>query len=215
LTGKRSGTSRRRQIRDAAVRVFAERGFHAARVSDIAAEAGVAHGLVYHYFSSKDEVLQEIFRTTWGWLDQGLRLIRASDAGAQAKLAEVVRIMLGSYRLAPDVVRVLVLEVTRSGHLRRKVEEISQAFELIEGMIADGQASGELRRDVDPALASYVLWGAVDELLTGWVFGTIPDGDADIRAAEHTVVEVVLAGLQPREASNGEPRGTLLPDESG
>lgn len=182
--------------------MFADRGFHAARVSDIAAEAGVAHGLVYHYFASKDEVLQEIFRTTWGWLEQGLRGIQASDAPAAEKLNEVVRVMLGSYRLAPDVVRVLVLEVTRSGHLRRQVEEIAHAFQLIEAMIADGQASGELRSDIDPALASYVLWGAVDELLTGWVFGTLPDGDADIRAAEQTVVEVVLTGLRPRDASN-------------
>jgi TetR/AcrR family transcriptional regulator, fatty acid metabolism regulator protein len=52
---------RRRQILDAAVRVFARQGFHACRVSDIAREAGVAYGLVYHYFDSKDQVLNELF----------------------------------------------------------------------------------------------------------------------------------------------------------
>jgi len=195
----RATASRRRQIRDAAVRVFAERGFHNARVSDIAAEAGVAHGLVYHYFASKDAVLQEIFRTTWGWVDQGFREIHARpDLSAEQQLTEVVRLMLGSYRLAPDIVRVLVLEVTRSGHLRTQVEEITQAFELIESMIRGGQDAGHLRPDVDARFASYVLWGAIDEVLTGWVFGTLPDDDAAISRAEHTVVEIALAGLRKR-----------------
>ena len=56
---------RRRELLDAAVRVFARKGFHASRVGDIAEEAGVAHGLLYHYFRSKDEVLETIFRESW------------------------------------------------------------------------------------------------------------------------------------------------------
>ena len=59
---------RRRQILDAAIRVFARQGFHACRVSDIAREAGVAYGLVYHYFNSKDQVLNELFVERWSLL---------------------------------------------------------------------------------------------------------------------------------------------------
>ena len=65
LTDRSISSERRRLLLDAAVRVFARRGFHAARVGEIAEEAGVAHGLLYHYFSSKDEVLDTIFRQTW------------------------------------------------------------------------------------------------------------------------------------------------------
>ena len=60
-----AAADRRRQILDAAVRVFARQGFHACRVSDIADEAGVAYGLVYHYFHSKDEVLDTLFLERW------------------------------------------------------------------------------------------------------------------------------------------------------
>ena len=59
---------KRRLMLDAAIRVFARQGFHSARVSDIANEAGVAYGLVYHYFESKDEVLDTVFLERWNVL---------------------------------------------------------------------------------------------------------------------------------------------------
>ncbi len=60
-----TAVDKRRVILDAAVRVFARRGFHVCRVSDIADEAGVAYGLVYHYFSSKEEILDTMFLERW------------------------------------------------------------------------------------------------------------------------------------------------------
>ena len=68
---------KRRLILDAAVRVFARKGFHTSRVGDIAEEAGVAHGLLYHYFSSKDEVLETIFRENWGLLVERINAVEA------------------------------------------------------------------------------------------------------------------------------------------
>lgn len=195
-----AGRSRRRDIKRAAVTVFAEKGYHAARISDIAAEAGVAHGLVYHYFAGKEELLAEVFRGTWQQLELGLKSIAASESSTRQRLSEVVRLMLGSYRLAPDLVRVVILEVTRSGHLRAQVDEVAQVFAVIERMIEEGQQSGELRGDIDARLVSYVFWGAIDEVLTGWVFGTLPSADDDVSRAERAVVEVVLGGLIPRDA---------------
>ena len=192
--GEETGPSRRRRIREAAVAVFASKGYHDARVSDIAREAGVAHGLVYHYFSGKEELLQDVFRRTWRTIEQGLRSIEQSGAPADQQLTEVVRLLLGSYRMSPDLVRVVVLEVTRSGHLRAQVDEIADAFAIIERIIATGQAAGTLRDDISARLISFVFWGAVDEILTGWVFGTLPGSDADVAQAEHAVVELVLGG---------------------
>jgi TetR/AcrR family fatty acid metabolism transcriptional regulator len=192
------GRSRKSDIIRAAVTVFAAQGYHNTRVSDIAQEAGVAHGLVYHYFGSKEQLLEEIFQGTWRQLEQGLASIATTDAPAAQRLGEVVRLMLGSYRLAPDLVRVVVLEVTRSGHLRAQVDEVAQVFGVIEQIIASGQAQGELRSDIDPTLVSYVFWGAIDEVLSGWVFGTLPSDDADVAAAERALVDIVLGGLLPR-----------------
>ncbi len=190
--------SRKSAIRKAAISVFAEKGFHDARISDIARKAGVAHGLVYHYFEGKDALLADIFQGTWGQIEQGLATIRSSGDSAAERLAEVVRLILGSYRLAPELVRVVVLEVTRSGHLRAQVDEVAQVFGVIEQIIADGQSVGQLRADINPTLVSYVFWGAIDEVLTGWVFGTLPSEDDDVARAERAVVDVVLGGMLPR-----------------
>lgn len=195
-SGETSGPSRRRRIREAAVVVFAAKGYHDARISDIAKEAGVAHGLVYHYFDGKEHLLQDVFRRTWRNIDQGLRSIEQECDGARQQLTEVIRLLLGSYRMSPELVRVVVLEVTRSGHLRAQVDEIAEAFKIIERMISAGQLSGELRDDIPPKLVSFVFWGAVDEVLTGWLFGTLPDSDEDVALAERAVVELVLGGLQ-------------------
>src|SRR4029078_8956910 len=70
---------KRRQILDAAVRVFARSGYHSCRVGDITEEAGVAHGLLYHYFKSKDDVLEAVFRDAWGDVLAAFRGIEDSD----------------------------------------------------------------------------------------------------------------------------------------
>src|SRR5437588_5168779 len=115
---------RRRELLDAAVRVFARKGFHATRVGDIAAEAGVAHGLLYHYFRSKDEVLETVFRDTWTALVAETRRIESSDAPLPEQLRLFARIYLGSWLATPDLVRVLVREVARGPGAGSRVAEI-------------------------------------------------------------------------------------------
>ena len=188
---------KRRLILDAAVRVWARDGFHTSPVGAIAAEAGVAHGLMYHYFSSKDELLETIFRETWSALLDAWREVEESGEPAAEQLRLVCAIVLRTWRRDPDLVRVLVREVTRSPQLAREVDEIAQAFAAIERIVAAGQERGELRDDVDPRLAASVLYGALEEILTGWVFGQLPDGESDVAAAEQAVTAVVTAGLAP------------------
>ena len=201
LTDRSTGQEdKRRLILDAAVRVFARRGYHASRVGDIAEEAGVAHGLLYHYFRSKDELLETIFRETWRDVLDAVRAIEETDESARERLAGVAKILLRAWRRDPDLVRVLVREVTRSSHVQRRVDEIDQAFAGLERIIARGQEDGEFRSDVDPRMVSYVFYGALEEILTGWVLGQLEDGDEQIAAAEQTVVEIVCGGLTPARA---------------
>jgi AcrR family transcriptional regulator len=186
---------KRRLILDAAVRVFARDGFHTSPVGAIAAEAGVAHGLLYHYFSSKDELLRTIFRETWSALLAALREVEDGDEPADEQLRLVAAIVLRTWRRDPDLVRVLVREVTRGPQLGREVDEIAQALAAIERIVARGQERGELRADLDPRLAASIVYGALEEILTGWVFGRLPDGDEDVAAAERAVTTVVRSGL--------------------
>src|SRR6476659_5632548 len=120
---------RRAELLDAAVRVFAAKGFHASRVGDIATEAGVAHGLLYHYFRSKDEVLETIFRETWTTLVRETARIEAFEAPFREKLRRFARIYLGSWLVTPELVRVLVREVARSPEVGDRVDEIRWLFQ--------------------------------------------------------------------------------------
>jgi TetR/AcrR family transcriptional regulator, fatty acid metabolism regulator protein len=193
---------RRRRILDAGVRVFARKGFHTARVGDVAKEAGVAHGLIYHYFNSKDELLETIFRETWSDLVGTVREVEESDESAREQLLGVTKILLRSWRRDPDLVRVLVREVVRSPHLQERIEEIGTAFAALQRIVERGQRLGEFRSDLDARLASYLFYGALEEILTGWVLGQLPDGEDDIARAEATVVAVLCGGLDkvPTEA---------------
>jgi AcrR family transcriptional regulator len=198
LTDRSTGQEdKRRLILDAAVRVFARKGYHTSRVGDIAEEAGVAHGLLYHYFRSKEELLETIFRETWRDVLDTVRTVEETDETARDRLAGIAKILLRAWRRDPDLVRVLVREVTRSSHLRRRIVEIDATFAGLERIIARGQDEGEFRTDADPRLVSYVFYGALEEILTGWVLGRLDDGDEHIAQAERTVIEVVCGGLAP------------------
>jgi TetR/AcrR family transcriptional regulator, fatty acid metabolism regulator protein len=196
LTDRSTGQEdKRRLILDAAVRAFARRGYHTCRVGDIAEEAGVAHGLLYHYFRSKEELLVTIFRETWRDVLDAVRAVEETDESARERLAGIVKILLRAWRRDPDLVRVLVREVTRSSHLQQRIDEIDAAFAGIERIIVRGQEEGEFRADVDPRMASYVFYGAIEEILTGWVLGQLEDGDEAVTRAEETVVQVICGGL--------------------
>jgi TetR/AcrR family transcriptional regulator, fatty acid metabolism regulator protein len=192
---------KRRQILDAAIRVFARQGFHSTRVSDIADEAGVAYGLVYHYFKSKDEVLNELFSERCSLL---LIAIEEADSSAQlsprAKLEAVAGFIVDSYRHNPELMKVIIVEVTRAANSfgRTHLAEIRRAYDSIAKIVAEGQEVGAFRRDVDPGFASMSFYGAIEQLLSGWIFELIPASDADFEQAKTLVTATICDGLEPR-----------------
>jgi TetR/AcrR family fatty acid metabolism transcriptional regulator len=190
---------KRRLILDAAVRVFARQGFHSTRVSDIADEAGVAYGLVYHYFNSKDEVLNELFTERWSLLLAAIGEADKAD-GPREKLGKVAGFIFDSYRHDPDLMKVIIVEVTRAANSfgQTHLEQIRRAYEGIARIVAEGQESGALRGDVAPMFASMAFYGAVEQLLSGWIFGTIPASEADFDQARDLLVTTICDGLEPR-----------------
>src|SRR5438477_7588558 len=186
---------KRRQILAAAVRVFAAQGYEASRVGDVAREAGVAYGLVYHYFGSKDAVLDAVFREAWGRLLAAVALAEHMGETAAEQLALVVKIVLRAWRDDPDLVRLLVREITRSPHIHDELDEIGQAFASLERIIRRGQDEGSFRAEVDARLAAWMLYGALEEVLTGWVLGQLPDDAGAVSAAEQEITKTFVLGL--------------------
>ena len=94
----------------------------------------------------------------------------------------------------------MVREVARSHQLQEQVEDVREAFAIVERVIEEGQAAGAFRRDLDARLASWVVYGGLEEVLTGWVLGQLPDGEEEVARAERTAIELALRGLAPRLA---------------
>jgi TetR/AcrR family transcriptional regulator, fatty acid metabolism regulator protein len=187
---------KRRQLLDAAVRVFARRGFHASRVGDIAEEAGVAHGLLYHYFKSKDQVLEAVFQENWSLLVARVESVEETDEPAADQLRHIAAIVLRTWLHLPDVVRVVIQEFGRSPELAERIGELTLPIDALQRVIRRGIESGEFRKDIDPTFAATVVYGSIDELLTGWVLGRLPSGEEDVAKAEQTLVEIILVGLK-------------------
>ena len=186
---------KRRTILDAAARVFARKGFHTSRVGDIAEEAGVAHGLLYHYFSSKDEVLETIFREHWTTLLERVHEAEQTGDDPIEQLRAIAAAMFEGWLDEPDVVRVVVREIARTEEISEHVGELVRPIGAIRRVIERGQAQGVLRDDLDASMAAVIFYGGIDELISGWVLGRIP-GDADeVAAAERHLVEVLRRGL--------------------
>jgi TetR/AcrR family fatty acid metabolism transcriptional regulator len=186
---------KRRVILDAAVRVFARKGFHTCRVGDIAEDAGVSHGLVYHYFASKDELLETVFRETWSEVLDAIAVVEESGEQARDQLRQVTRILLRGWQNQPERTTVIMREIARSPELQRLIADLTKPREAVERIIRRGQEAGEFRAGLDARLASTIFYGAIDEILTGWVLGQLADGEDAVARAEETVVDVICNGL--------------------
>jgi len=178
------------------VRVFARKGFHATRVGDIAEEAGVAHGLLYHYFESKDQVLEAVFHENWSVLLARIASVEETDEPAADQLRHIAAIVLRTWLHLPDVVRVVIREFGRSPELADRIGELAQPIDAIQRVIARGVARGEFRQDIEPRVAATVVYGSIDELLTAFVLGRLPSEEDDVAVAEQTLLDLTLQGLQ-------------------
>ena len=190
---------RRKQILKAAVEVFAERGFHRTRVSDIAKKAGVAYGLIYHYFESKDDVLNCVFEENWSVFLKVLRDLEANpELAAAQKLRSIAALLIDALQIAPATIQVIIQEVSRSDRFvhTEKVHAFEGAFTVVRQIIEGGQRSGELRPDLSAQVGAYIIFGALETICTGFMLGHIRCSTPEEAAVvKHTVELTLLDGL--------------------
>jgi TetR/AcrR family fatty acid metabolism transcriptional regulator len=195
---ERAVVDKRRTILDAAVRVFARQGFHTCRVSDIADEAGVAYGLVYHYFSSKEEILDTLFVERWDVMLHAIAEADASQPTPREKLYAIASFIVDSYRHDPELMKVIIVEVTRAANTfaRTHLDTIRDAYSQIAGIVARAQADGAFRREITPEFAALAFYGCIEQVLTGWIFGFEPAGEEEFERAKTLLVETICGGLE-------------------
>jgi AcrR family transcriptional regulator len=189
---------KRRVILDAAVRVFARQGFHTCRVADIADEANVAYGLVYHYFSSKDEILDTLFLERWEAMLDAITAVDGSERSAREKLHAIATFIVDSYRHDPELMKVIIVEVTRAANTfgRTHLGKIREAYAQIADIVARAQAEGAFRREITPEFAALAFYGLIEQVLTGWIFDSLPPAQGELDRAKEQIVETICRGLE-------------------
>ena len=188
---------KRRVILDAAVRVFARQGFHTCRVSDIADEAGVAYGLVYHYFPSKETILDTLFLERWDVMLAAIAETEKTDREPREKLRAIASFIVDSYRYDPDLMKVIIVEVTRAANTfgRTHVEKIMQAYEAIGRIVEQAQRDGTFRPEIDATFAAQAFYGLVEQVLTQWIFSGLPIPEEEFEHVKAEIVEMICGGL--------------------
>ncbi len=194
---KSATQEKRRKILKAAVTVFARKGFARCRISDIATEAGVAYGLVYHYFENKEEILNSIFDENWGLLSKVIDTTVEQSENLEQRLLAIVSFICDAYRLAPEIIQVMVIEIARSSKFlkRPKIEVYERVFNQLAEILQYHQKNGEIRPDLDPKFMAYCFFGTLELVLTGYLLNTLTRSEDDFEALKPRLVKMFLEGI--------------------
>jgi TetR/AcrR family fatty acid metabolism transcriptional regulator len=197
LKTKRRTDDKRQRILDAAVQVFARKGFSASRISDVASAAGIADGTVYLYFESKDDILIKLFDEVMGvHVDAARQEIARVDDAAE-RLRVIADHHLGLLGRNPELAVVFQVELRQSTKFMDlfTASWLKEYFDLVEAAIESGQKQGTLREDLSRKLATHAFFGALDAIVTSWVLAR---NAFDLTELAGPVVELFLTGASSR-----------------
>ena len=182
------------QIIEAAVRVFARKGYYHSRVSDIAREAGIAAGTIYLYFKTKDDILVTLFRDKMAEFVGALRKAIADGPDAASKIRRLVSLHFCMLEENPDLAEVVQVELRQGQKFFRGAssQELGAYFALIGSVLDEGVAEGRFRSSLPVKVATKMLFGAMDQMATSWVLGKRGYRLADTADA---VAEIFLQGV--------------------
>lgn len=201
---KRSDEKRQR-ILEAATRVFARKGYFAARVSDIARRAGIADGTIYLYFRNKEDILVSLFDEVMSeHIERGRRELQQLH-GAPAKLRAIAAHHLRLLGDNQDLAVVFQVELRQSTKFMERFTAswFRDYLELLTEIIAEGQREGSLRAELPRKVVAKALFGALDEMVTSWILRRT---DYDLGALAAPVVDLILCGAQaPGKPASARP----------
>lgn len=188
-------TDKHNLILDAAISVFAEKGFHRSRISDIAERAGVADGTIYLYFRNKDELLLTIFEEKMEELIQGLKQALAPVSNPLEQIHTFARYHFLQVRDNRALAEVLQIELRLSHKFLKEYrpEKLWEYLGIYGSIIRAGQEQGLLRMDLDPYISSWAFFGSLDELAIQWVLAK--KNRFTLEAAAEAVASVFIRGM--------------------
>jgi TetR/AcrR family fatty acid metabolism transcriptional regulator len=194
--------SREIAIFEAACHVIRNKGFHQARIVDIARQAGISYGLVYHYFRSKAHLFDAILKEWWTSLFEVIDRCEAEPSTTEGKLGVIVDYFLDLYETRPSLMHVFITEISRSSAnlTPAHLEYFKVFFKKTEQIMSRGQAEGSLRGDVRARYLTYIFLGALEAFLSAMVLENQPfkGRDQKKRIAEG-LLEVFFNGARSNQ----------------
>ena len=197
-------SDRKKTILRAAIDVFAKKGYHGCRISDVAKEAGVAYGLVYHYFKNKEELLQSVFEAEWGGFVSRVQDVLVRGGTVAERVAGIVRVAFEAYRVDPGGVKVLILEIARgpSGDQGNRQLAFAEVLKISAEIFADGQRSGQVRVELSPAMCAALLFGAIEMAFTSIILEVLPTADdAALEKVEGQLIDSFIRAVLTADAA--------------
>ena len=166
--------NREKVIIDAALKVFSTKGYASTRMADIAREADMSYGLVYHYFENKEKLFDAIVEDWWTGFYDELEMLKKSDMSTEEKLVEIIRYILKVYENKPNQISIFVTEVSRGFiyHADSKgKDKFNKLFSLCQDIMSEGQQNGFLRKDIQANYLTYLFLGSIDTFLSVLILG--------------------------------------------
>jgi TetR/AcrR family transcriptional regulator, fatty acid metabolism regulator protein len=189
-------------ILESALKVMKQKGFHKARMADIARDAGISYGLVYHYFGTKEELFETIIERWWDSLFSLMGKIGTASKNVQQQLGRIILFFLDTYQEHPELVNIFITEISRStANLNPKRLDLFKRFiALTENIIAGGQDKGFLRNDFKARYLTYIFLGSLETFVSAMVLVDQKiKGDAQKEKIARSILEVFLNGAKNRK----------------
>jgi len=191
----------RQQIMNVAIDLFANQGYAATPVREIAERVGVNPAMIHYYFGSKEALLHAALEQS---LEPLAEAVAEMQAKRQAPLSGVVSLILGAFEKKPNLPVLMIREVLLPGGVLQThfIKHFAPRLGgALPALLAGEQARGNLRKDLDPRLIAQALFGLcvfpfISQSLAGPVLG-IPYDEEGIRNIEHNIREILNRGLNP------------------
>lgn len=204
---------RRERILEAALAIFAEKGFQEATISEISKAAGVSDATVYEYFKSKEELLfaipEEITENSIRETEKVLPYLR----GAESKLRAIVQGYVNTYEANPEYANLIMLHLkTNRNFLKtRAFEVVREAARMLLACIREGIDTGAFRSDTDPYLVRSMILGTIEHLCTRKHLQGRP---GNLLELVDPLVDLILCGIKTQRDKQNISIHLHLPGES-
>lgn len=195
------GPDKRQRILDAALKVFAERGFYNAKVSEVARAAGVADGTIYLYFENKDDLLIQLFEDRMEYIIRRLSdELERTQGTPLERIRSLIHLHVDLAIHDPDLAEFITVELRQSGKFIREYEnpQFVEYLRVLRDIIEEGQRTGYIRTGLDSRLLVRAIFGALDEVLLTLTLAS-RSRSVDVHLSADQLADLLLEGMAARE----------------